>query len=329
MKNLKNLCVAALSAFVINAHAQTYNFSVSTGTYTDLTDATSVNDGMTWDDPTFEIPIGFNFKLFDVPMEKIGVFPMAGSGSVISFDNHITGTVPVIMCYYSDLVDRGYVFDTPSSGSLSPISYKLEGGLGSRIFKIEWKNAGFYREFNDDNESSDFVNFQIWLYEGNNDIEFHYGSSSISYPELSFGAKGVSVALYPKFDRANRIPAADGVILTGNPYDPDIQTGFNVGFNKTIPDGIIYKFTYQVSGVESMEDSKLTIYPNPVEDVLSFDVKDGDWTRYEFSVVDLLGNIIMNLTESNQINVSDLTSGVYFLKMQSAEGYSMHKFIKK
>jgi hypothetical protein len=46
MKNLKTLCVAALSVMVFNAHSQTYNFSVSTGTYTDLTNATSFNQPM-------------------------------------------------------------------------------------------------------------------------------------------------------------------------------------------------------------------------------------------------------------------------------------------
>ena len=329
MKNLKTLCVAALAVLVFNVHAQSYNFSVSTDTYTDLTDATSVNDGMTWDDPSFEIPIGFDFKLFSKLMDKISVVPMNGSGSVLSVDTHSMGIVPVIMCYFSDLVDWGYIFDTPNSSSLSPISYKLSGSPGNRVFKIEWKNAGFYSEINDDNISSDYVNFQIWFYEGSNDIEFHYGPNSITYPELSLGEVGVRVGLFPEFDRGGIGAVAEGIVLTGEPNNPNVQTGSNIGFSKAIPNGTIYKFAYQVSSVPSLDDSKLNIYPNPVEDVLSFDVNGENFNNYKFSVIDILGNSIIELTKSKKIDVTDLKSGVYFIKMQNAEGYSMHRFIKK
>jgi hypothetical protein len=310
MKNLKNLCVAALSAFVINAHAQTYNFSVSTGTYTDLTDATSVNDGMTWDELYFEIPIGFDFKLFDTTITKLGILEQA-LVSVDTFDSRI---VPFIVASATDLVDRGYDFDKNriTSTSLSPVSYKLIGNPGNYILKVEWNNVGFYGEFKEDSISEDYNNFQLWLYEGSNNIEIHYGPTSVTQPDLSYdGFGGDMVALYPKIKRDSTIgyeAIKDGLILTGNPSNPTIIKDKALGehsLNGTIPNGTIYKFAYQVSGVESMDDSKLTIYPNPVEDVLSFDVKDGDWARYEFSVVDLLGNIIMNLPESNQMNVSN------------------------
>ena len=335
MKNLKTLCVAALSVLVINAHSQTYNFSVSTGTYTDLTNTTSVNNGMTWDDPTFEIPIGFDFKLFDTTINKIATKDVEAVFSVDTFESK---TVPFILVFNADLIDRGYDIeeDEITQTSLSPISYKLSGSDGSRILKVEWNNAGFYGDFEDDEISDDYTNLQLWLYEGSNDIEIHIGPTSVTQPDLSYdGFGGASIGLYPKIkrDSMNAYEALEnGIILSGDPTNPTKINDKTLGeysLNGTIPNGTIYKFAYQVSSVPSLDDSKLTIYPNPVKDILSFDVNGEDFNNYKFSVIDILGNSIMELSKSKKIDVTDLKSGVYFIKMQNAEGYSMHRFIKK
>ena len=335
MKNLKTLCVAALSVLVFNAHSQTYNFSVSTGTYTNLTNATSVNNGMTWDDPTFEIPIGFDFKLFDTTINKIATKDVEAVFSVDTFESK---TVPFILACNADLIDRGYDIaeDEITQTSLSPISHKLSGSDGSRILKVEWNNAGFYGEFEDDEISEDYTNFQLWLYEGSNDIEIQFGPTSVSHTDLSYsGYGGVSIGLYPKIkrDSMNGYEAVEnGITLSGDPTNPMTINDMTLdehSLNGTIPNGTICKFAYQVSTVPSLDDSKLKIYPNPVEDVLSYEVKDGNAMESEFSVIDILGNSIMELTKSKKIDVTDLKSGVYFIKMQNTEGYSMHRFIEK
>lgn len=335
MKILKTLCVAALSVFAFNVHSQTYDFSVSTGIYTDLTDTTSVNKGMTWDDPTFEIPIGFDFKLFDTTITKIVTYDAAGVICVDTFESRI---VPFLIITAHDLIDRGYDLDEGevTQTSLSPISYKLSGSDGNRVLKVEWKNAGFYGEFEEDEISEDYTNFQLWLYEGSNDIEIHYGPNSIQ-PELSYyGLSGDLIGFFPSIrrDSVNEFESLEeGIVLSGDPQSPEVfnykDMGDDDALDGTIPNGTIYKFAYRVSGVQSLESSGLSIYPNPVEDVLSFEVKDGEWKNYTFSIVDLLGNTIKELPKSNRVDVKDLNSGVYFLMMQSAEGYSMHKFIKK
>ena len=55
---------------------------------------------------------------------------------------------------------------------------------GRRVLKIEWKNAGIYEEYYDDKVSNDYINFQLWLYEGTNDI----GSQR---PPWETGAQGL------------------------------------------------------------------------------------------------------------------------------------------
>ena len=66
---------------------------------------------------------------------------------------------------------------------VSPISYATEGEAGSQIFKLQYKNAGFLGEEPDTSgllPSS--INFQIWFYEGSNDIEIHFGPSNFAAP---------------------------------------------------------------------------------------------------------------------------------------------------
>ena len=52
-------------------NAQEYFLNVSNQTYSNLSNPTSVNDGLTWDDPSFTIPIGFTFQFYDVEVETL------------------------------------------------------------------------------------------------------------------------------------------------------------------------------------------------------------------------------------------------------------------
>ncbi|MDO5655921.1 MAG: hypothetical protein Q4G27_07255 [Flavobacteriaceae bacterium] len=85
-------------------------------------------------------------------------------------------------------------------GGLSPISYVLEGEIGTRIFKMQYSNIGFREDIEANNISTDFANFQLWLYESTNIIEVHFGESLITDNSLDFqGNPGPFVALIPEF----------------------------------------------------------------------------------------------------------------------------------
>ncbi len=152
--------------------------------YNDLSGATSINGGELWDDPEYVVPIGFAFEINGNPVTALQFF---GSGSFLaaptSDPDILTGVLPFEM----DLIDRGDIDGT----SISPLSYKVEGSPGSRICKIEWKNAGSYEELVTENTLDMFINFQLWLYEGSNRIEFHFGSNNINNPDLFYGGFGI------------------------------------------------------------------------------------------------------------------------------------------
>jgi len=83
--------------------------------------------------------------------------------------------------------------------------------------------------------------------------------------------------------------------------------------------------------VESTENS-VTIYPNPANDVLSILVSNLNGTSEvtKARISDINGRIVkdLNTVTNNQVNVSDLTSGVYFISIETNEGTSVKKFIK-
>ncbi len=57
--------------------------------------------------------------------------------------------------------------------SQSPLSYKVEGTAGSRTLKLEVKNAGLEDE-TESEISTHFINYQIWFYEADGAIEYHF-----------------------------------------------------------------------------------------------------------------------------------------------------------
>ncbi|WP_407556424.1 FG-GAP-like repeat-containing protein [Winogradskyella sp. 4-2091] len=73
----------------------------------------------------------------------------------------------------------------------------------------------------------------------------------------------------------------------------------------------------------------LTIYPNPVEDELNIETT-ADITNKIATVFDINGKRVLNLKlNSNLVDVSNLTSGVYFLRLESNGKIMKRKFIKK
>lgn len=78
-------------------------------------------------------------------------------------------------------------------------------------------------------------------------------------------------------------------------------------------------------------DQYLTLYPNPVENILCFELKNAI-SLNSISIYNTLGQLVLvlpNAKASKSIDVSTLKSGTYFIKINSEKGTSNAKFIKK
>lgn len=75
---------------------------------------------------------------------------------------------------------------------------------------------------------------------------------------------------------------------------------------------------------------ELAIYPNPVADVLSISTSE-DLSNAKFSITTTLGETVIQSKNSNtnSIDVSNLSSGVYILSLEKEDKTKQFKFIKK
>ena len=87
--------------------------------------------------------------------------------------------------------------------------------------------------------------------------------------------------------------------------------------------------TYKsVVSIENPNLSPVSIFPNPVSDVIFFDYNNGNPVQKAW-IMNLSGKQILSATNISQMDVSFLQKGIYLLKIQTNEGIYTHKLIKK
>lgn len=89
--------------------------------------------------------------------------------------------------------------------------------------------------------------------------------------------------------------------------------------------------TESLLGVENFQSASLvdiTLFPNPVNNILNI---NSLLTITKVQIIDLNGRIVKKIEGNNpinQINVSDLFSGVYLLNIETEEGFFTKKIVK-
>jgi hypothetical protein len=81
-------------------------------------------------------------------------------------------------------------------------------------------------------------------------------------------------------------------------------------------------------GILENEKEVLSIYPNPSTSQIT--ISNVVSPILTIKIIDISGKTIMRINDdSNKINVSDLTKGIYFLQVQTEDGLMSNKFIKE
>lgn len=303
-----------------------YNFSATNEPYNDLVGSTSLNNGQVWDDPSYAIPLGFDFQISTHVFNTIYIVGWS-SGGILSSTPSPAGIIPIMMPIGQDILDKGYT----TGVSQSNISYKIDGSIGNEILKIEWNNVGFW----DDTTENDFMNFQLWLYNETNIIEYRYGSSSINNPNESFeGETGPIVALFSKIDvYADKLYDDNGYILTGNPVNPTViivepdnePQGTLPSLQGKIPDGTVYRFTPSSLSTENFKNIDFAIYPNPATDYFHVKTTADD---YQINLYNTIGQKVKhNVHSEGTIDVQDLPRGIYLVEIETTFGKTTKKII--
>lgn len=84
------------------------------------------------------------------------------------------------------------------------------------------------------------------------------------------------------------------------------------------------------SVIFSIEENSInyTLYPNPTTDVLNI-VTNSNESIDSIAVTDLNGKILIQITNSNQVNVSSLVMGMYLITVNTNSGTTTKSFLKK
>jgi hypothetical protein len=90
-------------------------------------------------------------------------------------------------------------------------------------------------------------------------------------------------------------------------------------------DVFIAKYSTTNFGIEEVEIEKsIMLYPNPVIETINL----GKVAK-EINVYDVNGRLIKNMSNLSSLNVSELSEGIYFLRIKTSEGECNKKFIKE
>lgn len=327
--------LSLLLVLVSTTKAQEYTFINSTNDYSELNSGTSITTAAPWDDPEGTIPLGFDFQFFfDTTLNTLYLDELGLGGELTSTTTYTT-PVPILYVFWVDLIDRGYDFDNEeaTSGSLSSISYLTEGTEGSRICKIQWKNVGFYGDIDANATSTDFVNFQLWLYEGSNVLEVHFGTSSVLDYDVSLeGENGPIIGLVSSFNYTTGEQEGDAFALTGDPASPVLAKSDDIFLSQLsgIPaDGAVYKFMPAATSGSLVGTyiPSAQVFPNPTTGEVQIFT---DLKNYKVTLSDLMGKeVAFYPSSATSINFSNLPAGVYIVTLSTDDEISTQRVIKQ
>lgn len=166
------------------------------------------------------------------------------------------------------------------------------GGLGTCEFKIQWSAANSRWEFIADSGNGDFINPHL--------IYYNTSSSTPNPPDLTLGSWIENTVATSS--------ACGGVLTSGNA----VLTG---AVQSTV-----------LGTAEFSINSGVTIYPNPTSENITVVSKS---EISNFSILNMQGQVVLQVNNTNVANVSTLQNGVYFLRLNTVEGVQVLNFVKK
>lgn len=293
-----------------------YTFSIDSQIYIPLSNSTSITNGEVWYKLERVIPIGFEFNFFNETSTSLYMHGDFAATNIITTSPSPVGVHPWIIPFGAAIMDRANNGENEgNSGGLSNISYTIEGEGGNRIFKLEFSNIGFEEDIFNFETSTDYVNFQLWLYEDSNVIEIHFGESNTSHYYIDFEElQGPLLALMPQLsldESAEGGPLSNFYTLLGNPENPEMRYEFQMNVLTGMPEsGTVYRFAPTTMSIKDVSFVDEMIYPNPVEDVLFINPK---LNVKKISFFNLEGKFIKEFIAPNASHISlrGIKSGLY------------------
>lgn len=282
---MKTLFTTLLFGLLTNVVlAQSYSFSIQQQTYQDLE-----NDYLLQDDtlaPYSLLILARDYRAFGHDLSDTLVIGV--NGFVTSTTDHYS--------FALDPLIGNYHFPETNSR----ISFEELASPGNSILKIQWKNIGT------DGDPSDRLNFQLWVYEKDQHVEFHFGPGSSQNDCFS----GIYL-LDPEFTQT-----IEKVNLGGNPASPSVNSPSGQLLAKAPSNGTVYRFSYLRSGIENPVKNELSVYPNPGTGTFQIDAVGVK----EVKVYNSLGSETKIHAQDGVYQLGQAAPGIYYLHIRMEDG---------
>jgi len=115
-------------------------------------------------------------------------------------------------------------------------------------------------------------------------------------------------------------------------YTPDYQAAFTQ-YMDSIVAYTSYRLENYISSLTGINDKgnveiNVNIYPNPAKGFIFIENK-GNHQFTELAIYNIAGRLVKNLNDvtSNKIDISELNSGMYYIKMKVSGGEKVHKLV--
>ncbi len=318
-KNILAIVITLASAgvFAQQAVGPHYAFTNYSSSFTPLEEATSLDGGAIWDDPTWTVPLGFTFYTANDTITTLYVGELGTTVYGIQDDS----LSDIFLPYFDDIANAD------NDTLVSPVSYVVEGPPGFQICKIEWLNVGFYEDWAANGTYTNTTSFQLWLYENSNVFEYHYGPSNITNPSIvhMFGAP--AAAFLENLNQNTGFNWDGFYSVTGNTDAPTITTLSNAEvlaaqgipayalLNGEPAEGTVYRFAPTFVNVEENSIVTFDVFPNPTSGVLNVFNPTQEVVLAQILSAD--GKIVQVETLNsgrNSIQTENLSSGYYIIR---------------
>ena len=129
----------------------------------------------------------------------------------------------------------------------------------------------------------------------------------------------------------------DSTYIKYNEYNQLVKHHNYITFDRSIPNSgfsMLTDYFYDTTILSIFNSNKLeaiAIYPNPAKDYIYLDYTNDDFDNMEYIIIDNLGNIIQKnsiKSSKDSINISSLSSGIYFVIINNDNHKLIGKIVK-
>lgn len=232
------------------------------------------------------------------------------------------------------LMTFGYMFDNvlDPNNIESDVRYNYGEKDGKSYLVIQFTKN---RLFSDTSvaEYDSHVNFQYWFFDDGT-IELRFGPSNLDNSPVYVPGEGFylltdqgpipsgpQLALYHPYD--------ENIRLEYNDLDSHVEYELNTDGTGSVdwwpPDGWVIRFTNQLVPTNDLStNTTTTIFPNPTNGLVSIDSEEA---IINVEVYSSNGKIIASNSDYT-LDLSNLNSGVYYLRVLTKKSLSNHKILK-